>query len=264
MMQLDPRASAAGVRLVSHELLTSTNTEALGLAQQSERGPLWITADRQSAGRGRRGRSWVSEPGNLFASLLLTDPGPPEQWPELSFVAALAIHDAIAELAPVIRPKLSIKWPNDVLLMTKKFAGILIEGDGTASVAIGIGVNCTSHPKDTDYPATDLAAAGADISAAAMFKTLSVKMQGRLAQWNRGEHFATVRTDWLARAAGLGEIIRVRLTDREITGRFEAVDDKGRLVLVPSEGGKEAVAAGDVVELAGPDRPKRRPPGGAR
>src|SRR5207253_1218027 len=100
MMQLDPRASAAGVRLVSHELLTSTNTEALALARAGEHGPLWVTAARQSAGRGRRGRTWISEAGNLFASLLLADPAPPEHWPELSLVAVLAIHDAVAEIAP--------------------------------------------------------------------------------------------------------------------------------------------------------------------
>src|SRR5690242_10790158 len=161
MMQLDPRASAAGVRLVSHELLTSTNSEALALAGKGEGGPLWITAGRQSAGRGRRGRPWVSEPGNLYATLLLTDPAPPEHWPELSFVAALAIHDAVAEVAPAIRPQLAIKWPNDLLLDSRKFAGILAEGEGGergdgGAVAVGIGVNCSSHPANTDYPATDL------------------------------------------------------------------------------------------------------------
>src|SRR5262249_38207565 len=181
MMQLDPRASAAGVRVVSHELLTSTNTEALELARKGERGPLWVTAGRQSAGRGRRGRSWVSEPGNLYTSLLLTDPAPPEHWPELSFVAALAIHDAVAEVAPAIRPQLAIKWPNDLLLGGAKFAGILAEGEGAegGAVAVGIGVNCVSHPSDTDYLATDLSAVGAAVSAAALFAALSVKMVGR-------------------------------------------------------------------------------------
>src|SRR4051812_38297267 len=130
MMELDPRASAAGVRLVSHELLTSTNAEALALAQRGERGPLWITAGRQSAGRGRRGRTWVSEAGNLFASLLLTNPSDAEHWPELSFVAALAIHDAVAERASDLRGQLAIKWPNDLLLAGAKFAGILVEGEG--------------------------------------------------------------------------------------------------------------------------------------
>src|SRR5437667_6278008 len=129
-MQLDPRASAAGVRLVAHELLPSTNTEALALARAGERGPLWITAERQSAGRGRRGRTWISEAGNLHATLLLTDPAPPEHWPELAFVAALAIHDAVVELAPELKPQLAIKWPNDLLLDGAKFSGILIEGEG--------------------------------------------------------------------------------------------------------------------------------------
>src|SRR5918998_576547 len=127
-MQLDPRASAAGVRLIAHEVLISTNAEALALAGRGERGPLWVTAGHQTGGRGRRGRTWVSKRGNLFASLLLTDTAPREHWPELAFVAALAIHDAVAEVAPQLRPQLFIKWPNDLLFAMSKFAGILIEG----------------------------------------------------------------------------------------------------------------------------------------
>src|SRR5579863_2479673 len=130
MLELDPRAAAAGVRLMAHHEIDSTNAEALRLMRQGERGPLWIAAERQSAGRGRRGRSWISVPGNLHASLLLTDPGPAELWPQLSFVAALAVHDAVVERAAEIRPMLELKWPNDLLLGGAKFAGILIEGEG--------------------------------------------------------------------------------------------------------------------------------------
>ena len=208
-MQLDPRASAAGVRLIAHEVLVSTNAEALALAARGERGPLWVTAGRQTGGRGRRGRTWVSEPGNLFASLLLTDTALPEHWPELAFVAALAIHDAVAEAAPALRSQLFIKWPNDLLLNGRKFSGILIEGEGGGgegggAVVVGIGVNCVSHPADVDYPATDLAAAGAAVTDEALFTVLTAKMLGRVAQWNAGEHFSTIRADWLARAAGRG------------------------------------------------------------
>ena len=88
-MQLDPTAMAAGVRLIAHDTLDSTNAEALRKARDCECGPLWIVAKSQTAGRGRRGRTWVSEPGNLYASLILTDPAPPERFPDLSFVAAL-------------------------------------------------------------------------------------------------------------------------------------------------------------------------------
>ena len=101
---------------------------------------------------------------------------------------------------------------------------------------VGIGVNCDSHPADTDFPATDLAAAGADVSAEALFAALSAKMHGRLAQWNEGGHFATIRTDWLARAAGLGELIRVRLPTARSAGSFETLDDAGRLVVPLPDG----------------------------
>jgi len=264
MIELDPRASAAGVRLISQEELSSTNSEALSLARRGERGPLWVTAERQSAGRGRRGRTWISQKGNLFATLLLTDPAPAEHWPELSFVAALAIHDAVAEVAPAVKPQLAIKWPNDLLLSAAKFAGVLIEGESggeTGAVAVGIGVNCMNHPAGTDFLATDLSAAGVNVTPGALFAALSAKMLGRLAQWNEGEHFSTIRADWLSRAAGVGETIRVRMADRELVGQFEGIDEAGHLVLELSDGGKQTVAAGDVVALepsGSPPAPLRR------
>jgi len=82
-MQLDPTAKAAGLRLITHDTVSSTNAEALERARSGERGPLWVAAQCQSAGRGRRGRTWVSEPGNLYASLLLTDPSAPDRFAEL-------------------------------------------------------------------------------------------------------------------------------------------------------------------------------------
>src|SRR3569623_2467599 len=119
----------AGVRHIAYETLGSTSAEAQALARAGERGPVWITAARQEAGRGRRGKGWVSPPGNLYASLLLTDPAPPAVAAQLSFVAALALHDAIAECAPQLGPALKVKWPNDLLLGAAKIAGILIEAE---------------------------------------------------------------------------------------------------------------------------------------
>ena len=149
----------AGVRHMNYETLGSTNAEALALARAGERGPLWISARTQSAGRGRRGSHWVSPAGNLHATLLLSDPSPAALAPQLSFVAALAVHDAIAACAPQLGPDLKVKWPNDLLVEKAKVAGILIEGESepTFAVAIGIGVNCVAHPDNADYPAADLA-----------------------------------------------------------------------------------------------------------
>ena len=103
LMRLHPAAVAAGVRLAAHGTLASTNTEALAAARRRERGPLWVTARQQTAGRGRRGNEWTSLPGNLYATLLLDEPAPPDHAPELSFVAALATYDAILDCAPALR-----------------------------------------------------------------------------------------------------------------------------------------------------------------
>ena len=241
-----PSGPAAAVRVVAHETIGSTNADALERARAGERGPLWITAGRQTAGRGRRGRTWVSEPGNLYATLLLTDAAPAARVAELSFVAALAVHDAVAGRIPGLARRLALKWPNDVLIDGCKFAGILIEGEAHA-VAIGIGVNCTHHPKDTTFPATDLAAAGVRASPASVFDALNAAMIGRVVQWDRGAGFPVIRDDWVKRAFNIGKTIRVELPDGEREGRFETIDQVGRLVLRRAAGTTETITAGDVL-----------------
>jgi len=248
-MRLDPVAVAAGVRLTVHEVIGSTNAEAKRLARGGERGPLWIVARTQTQGRGRRANAWGSQPGNLFASLLLTDPAPPSRAPELAFVSVLALTDAVLACAPGLGGQVTVKWPNDMLVDSRKAAGILIEAEGNA-VVIGLGVNCVGHPPETAFPATDLVSAGAAVDADDVFAALSAAMVARLAQWSAGAGFAATRTDWLARAAGLGAPIRVRLPDREMTGQFSGLDAQGRLLLGHADGTTEIVTAGDVFGLA--------------
>jgi BirA family biotin operon repressor/biotin-[acetyl-CoA-carboxylase] ligase len=246
-MRLDPTVQAAGVRLIICDTIGSTNAEALRLARDGERGPLWITAKRQTAGRGRRGRTWVSELGNLYGSLLLTNPSPPDRYPELSFVAALALHDAVTARIAGLSSRVSLKWPNDLLIDRNKFAGILVEGEG-ANVVIGVGVNCAHHPDGTDYPATDLATAGVRTTPETLFAPLTAAMATRLNQWHRGANFSAIRADWLARVGGLGKPIRVKISDGELTtGIFEDIDDAGRLVLRSANGTMQALTAGDVM-----------------
>jgi BirA family transcriptional regulator, biotin operon repressor / biotin---[acetyl-CoA-carboxylase] ligase len=261
-MQLDPAAAAAGYRLATHEKLASTNAEALACAQQRHDAttPLWITAREQTAGRGRRGNTWISPAGNLYATLLIFDPASPKDAPQLSFVAGLAVHDAIRGRAPALSAQMTLKWPNDILCGGKKIAGILIEGSSLApglAVAIGIGVNCKHHPPHTFYSATDLAAAGSDVSADDLFFALSGSMMQRLAQWRRGAGFSATRSDWLDRAIGIGGDMRVRLPDRELIGRCEALDEAGRLLLRLADGSLETITAGDVFPLG--DQAARSP-----
>ena len=237
----------AGARHRHYETLGSTNAEALALARAGERGPLWVTADTQTSGRGRRGRQWTSPAGNLYATLLLNKPSSPEVAPQLSFVAALAAYDAISAAAPPLANRLALKWPNDVLIGDAKAGGILVEGESGAdfAVAVGIGINCASHPGETPYPATDLAANGAVVTAALLLRELATAMTPRLSQWEGGRGFAVVRADWLKRAAGLGQRVTVRLGDGEQTGVFQGLDETGRLLLQTLDG-VEKVAAGDV------------------
>jgi BirA family transcriptional regulator, biotin operon repressor / biotin---[acetyl-CoA-carboxylase] ligase len=244
---MTPNPNAAALPSIVLDVVDSTNAQALRLAKAGERGPLWIVANEQSRGRGRRGRAWISPAGNLYATLMLTDPAPASAVPQLAFVAGLALYDAAVAAAPALAPRLALKWPNDLLCVGRKIAGILIEGEGDpVAVAIGIGVNCRDHPDGTELPATDFAAAGAEVDAATLFPRLAQAMQARLTLWNRGAGFAGVRAAWLSRTLGLGQAIRVRLAERETTGCFETIDAAGRLVLRTATGEVEAVAAGDV------------------
>jgi BirA family biotin operon repressor/biotin-[acetyl-CoA-carboxylase] ligase len=242
-------ALAGGLPVAHFAEIGSTNAEAL-LRASSGAPEQWIVADKQITGRGRRGRQWVSEPGNLYSSLLLYSPAPPSLSPQICFVAALAIHDAVCDCAPALDPQyLRLKWPNDLLLVGKKLAGILVEGASSGArhaVVTGIGVNCIHHPVDTPYPVTDLVAEGFEVKPAALFVRLAERMNERLAQWRGGRDFAAIRNSWLARAFDLGREIEVRLPDRVTSGRFEEIDSEGALVLALSSGHRELIRAGDV------------------
>jgi BirA family biotin operon repressor/biotin-[acetyl-CoA-carboxylase] ligase len=256
-MRLDPISVEAGARLESLGTIGSTNAEARLRAQHGESGPLWITASAQTQGRGRHGRAWISPPGNLYASLLLENPSPFEHAPQLAFVAALALRDAVALEANALAPQLQFKWPNDLLLDGRKCAGILIEGEATPHsdaerrfiVVIGIGVNCNNHPPAGDdivVPATDLRAHGAAITPEQLFTRLSATMCRRLDEWDRGCGFPAIVSDWLTHVRGIGEPIVVRDGNAEMQGRFVGLDHAGRLVLERPDGQITKIAAGDV------------------
>lgn len=238
----------AGYMAIHLDAVGSTNAEAFERARQGAASGLWVVARRQTAGRGRRGRIWTSEPGNLYSSLMLRDPIEEARLGELPLVVALAVHDAVAAaLPPFARADLTIKWPNDILYIGAKLCGILIEATSTPEgrvVVAGIGINCTHHPDVALYSATDLAEVGYPAEPEAMFALLAAAMARRLAEW-RTSAFSGLREAWLSRARGVGEAITVRLPTREMTGIFSGLDSEGRLLL-RHDGGLEAISAGDV------------------
>jgi BirA family biotin operon repressor/biotin-[acetyl-CoA-carboxylase] ligase len=235
-----------GYGLRRYEEIDSTNEEARRLIAAGETGPIWLTASRQTAGRGRRGRAWETAGGNLAATLLLRPAGPQAQWAELSFAAAIAAADMAAALAPGAR--IALKWPNDVLADSKKLAGILLEtGNGPKpALAIGIGVNLAHHPEGTEFPATSLAALGSKPPSAEDALGLLATGFARWYEVWRADGFAPVRDAWLARAAGLGTRIRARLATEERSGMFEGIDDRGALLLNEGLGRTSVLPAADI------------------
>jgi BirA family biotin operon repressor/biotin-[acetyl-CoA-carboxylase] ligase len=251
---MDFSGQAAFFPVIALETVGSTNSEALARADAGERGPLWVVARAQTAGRGRRGRHWTSAPGNLYASLLLTDAAPSSHAAGICFVAALALHDAVLDAAHGLAPaRLRLKWPNDLLLDGRKLAGILVEGtsgEGCSKTVVGFGVNCRHSPQDTVYPATDLASDGFAVAPDALLNALGTRIFQRLSEWTRGQNFATTRSAWLARATGLGSELEVRLGDCTMLGTFETLDATGALVLARRDGARETIAAGDIFPMA--------------
>ncbi len=233
----------SGYGLKWFEEIDSTNEEARRLALGGERGPLWLSATRQTAGRGRQGRNWETPSGNLAATLLLQPSRPQSEWPQLSFVTAVAASDMAVSLAPHAR--IALKWPNDVLADHQKLAGILLE-NAHGALAIGIGVNLGHHPAGTEFPATSLAALGAEVPPAGEALT---RLAAAFAKWYEVwsvQGFAGIRDAWLARAHGLGTRIRARLVKEERSGMFEGIDENGALLLNEGFGRVSVLPAADI------------------
>ena len=254
-MRLTSETEAAGYRVLGLDATQSTNDDAMRAAREGDPGRLWIVAREQKAGRGRHGRQWASPPGNLYASLLLIDPCGPALAPQLGFVAGLALHQAVEAVTGIGAPALALKWPNDLLLEGAKISGLLLEGQqirqGRAlALVIGFGLNVAFAPGETPYPATSLRDAVGDVEVDQVFSALAAAFARTFSAWSDAlqtapDPFGAVRTQWLARAAGRGSQVRLRLPSGEREGIFEGLDPSGRLLL-RTPAGVELVDAGDL------------------
>jgi BirA family transcriptional regulator, biotin operon repressor / biotin---[acetyl-CoA-carboxylase] ligase len=228
----------------------STNTECLTRARDGDPGYLWITARQQTGGRARRGRSWVSEPGNLYASLLLIDFAPMAQIATLPLAVSLAVHRAICDVLPDGGQRTRVKWPNDVLIGGRKTSGILLEAemlrDGRHALVIGCGINIAHKPDNPLYPSTSLNLEGASVFPDELFSRLFIAMADVLALWDQGRGVKAIVDAWRDVAIGMGEKVTVNLTDRSVSGLFAGIDDNGLLMLDTGVNGMMSIAAGDV------------------
>lgn len=230
------------------EEIDSTNAEARRRAEAGASGPLWITATRQTAGRGRRGRTWQTGEGNLAATLLFTTAKPPAEAAQISFVAALAVADLADRFVP---PALvSLKWPNDPLIAGKKASGILVESGAHPNglwVAVGIGVNLASAPTAADRPATTFAA-HMTAPPPKPLDALAILAEA-FERWRRlwdSAGFSAIADAWTARAHGLGQACTARLGSETVEGVAEGLDPDGALRLRLGDGSLRRITAGDV------------------
>lgn len=244
---------AADLRIIHIGETPSTNAEAWRLARAGEALPLWVRADRQTAGRGRQGRAWDGEPGNLFLTGTYATRAPATAVGQVALVAAVALYDVVAALLPdVTTVDLRLKWPNDLLVRGAKLGGILVEGSARPSdedhvVITGIGLNIAARPAALAQTTACLADFGVTLAPADMAEALALRFDAWFRLWADGAAFEReILPAWLSRAGPRGEPISVRTGDGAITGRYAGLDANGFLLLITADGQRTTITHGDV------------------
>ena len=229
----------SGHRAQHFERIDSTNAEARRLAEAGEQGPLWIWSDEQTGGRGRLGRTWVSEPGNLYTTCLFQTTAPVNAAAQISFVAAIAVHDLTSKLLP--KSHIVLKWPNDALIDGAKFCGLLVEVVNTnpTLIALGCGINLAHAPKGTLYPVTAL---GAQFTPETALEKFSQTLWSWMEIWDESRGFTAIREAWLERAAGVGQDVWI---DDKV-GRFDGIASDGAMLVTFVNGTQKSIHAGEV------------------
>ena len=231
--------------------LKSTNLEAMRLAGNAAHCTV-ICAERQTEGRGKGSRRWISPPGNLYMSLILHYKRDLEDLLQLSFVFSLAIGRVLESLT---RLEVSYKWPNDVLLCQKKIAGVLLESyshhENEAVVVIGVGLNILSYPDHTNFPATSLAEFIAQNNLPSPFELL----EQIILQFDSLEHkwrmfgFLGIKNMWIRRAFRLNDEIKVDTATCFYEGIFSGIDGHGNLILSLQSGRSQLISYGDILKF---------------
>lgn len=251
-LELRPLLGTRDLGQVLHcfDEVSSTNDVARELAEADAAHGEVVVAERQTAGRGRRGRPWASPPGrNLYLSAVLRPDLPPQRAPEITLVASVALCDVVRQAGV----EAGIKWPNDLLASGRKLAGILTEmasePDRLSWVVLGVGVNLNARPED--FPpelraeATSVAIERGQPAPRALFAAALLKALEEWLDRHGDAGFAPVREAWRERSVTLGRTVRVSTEGRDLEGVAEDIDESGALLVRAGER-LERVVAGDV------------------
>ena len=224
--------------LLTFDEIDSTNSEAMRLAKTGISGNYIILASLQTSGRGRNGKHWHSDNGNIYFSLLLDVDIPIEIQPQLSLITGLAVYDTIKFFAKKLFSNLDckLKWPNDILIGNKKLSGILLESVNVLTkenkiqkryLIIGVGINITTSPVNIDKETTSLLKEGIIIkdSKQLLFIFMNSFEEYHTIWQNNG--FVSLREVWLKRVYKLNHQITINNENHKISGIFHGIDING-------------------------------------
>ena len=230
--------------------VTETGSTNSDLAAQLRSGDLvqeghWLVADRQIAGRGRQGRKWCDGHGNFMGSTVVhlhdRDPAPAS----LALVAGLAVYEAVAPLLAMPN-QLCLKWPNDLILESKKLAGILLERESSA-IVVGVGVNLAVAPELVDRETLSLSDLGPTPDRDLFARSLASLFKVELERW-RSYGIEPIVRRWQSAAHGVGTKLIVRPPGEDaVDGTFAGLTDDGALRLSLADGSFRVIHAGDVM-----------------
>ncbi|MCK5645164.1 MAG: biotin--[acetyl-CoA-carboxylase] ligase [Anaerolineales bacterium] len=238
-----------GVDFYYHESIGSTNAEAIQLAESGAPHGTLVLADAQTAGKGRAGRRWITNPGTALAFSLILRPSNLgiDQWLILFGLGALSVAEALSEIG--LQPE--IKWPNDVLIDGKKVAGILVNSNWTGEsvnysvLGIGLNVSPEAIPDDAelDFPATSIGEAlGRSINRTDLLIAILKKLKVLFQQVNSSD----LSNAWQDRLAYLNQEVVVKKADGTVTGRLIGLTANGELKLIEKSGNETVIGYGDV------------------
>mgnify|MGYP002759888614 CR=1 FL=1 len=230
--EISRRSAQAYWPVQVYDEIDSTNAEALRLVAEGRPAPFLVLAERQSAGRGRRGRAWSSPfAQNLYYSLVLRVDGGMRQLEGLSLVVGLAVRRALQEMGV----RAGLKWPNDVLVENRKIAGILLElvGDpaDVCHVVLGVGINVNMQHAEIDQAWTSLCLElGREINRNALAASLGDSLQDYLAR-HRAEGFGALQAEWESAHLWQGRAVSLVAGSSSINGVVLGIDHQGALRL---------------------------------
>lgn len=249
------KTSFIGRPLCFYSKINSTNTAAYSLALNGASEGTAVVADCQEEGRGRLGRRWVSPKGvNIYTSIVLRPDIPPAKAPQLTLLAGVAAAETISEY---LKKRPSLKWPNDVLLNSKKAAGILIEMSSDKGrinfIIMGIGVNLNMTkdmlPPELKRSATSLKQEGGiNVSRTKFLSALYLTIE-RWYETYLKEGFTPVSKEWEKYSNLAGRFVKINAIDREIEGTALTIDDNGYLIVRETTGEIARIVSGEVFQV---------------